>query len=171
MRRNTALLLALSGLLALTALACDGLQGGGTDDTDEPVVVDGCTLEPQAQCPNLKLGGRSLYEVDLTDADLTAADFSDTSIGSSTFTRAKLAGANFAGADISLSRFTDADLTGADLSGTSLVQVRLAGAKLANLKAEDADWSAAPTSSISGSTSGSPVLFCTISMVDVVQCN
>ena len=39
MRRNTALLLALSGLSALTALACEGLQGGGTDNADEPVVV------------------------------------------------------------------------------------------------------------------------------------
>jgi uncharacterized protein YjbI with pentapeptide repeats len=85
----------------------------------------------------LKLGWKSLDNINLEYADLSGADLSGISLKNANLSRANLTNANLSSADLSNStisgaNFTGADLTGANLSFAFLYESRFEKAKMNN---------------------------------------
>ena len=73
-------------------------------------VVDGYTIEPDAD-----LSDAYLFDADLTNANLTGANLTGADLTGATLYGATLSGANLTGADLTGANLGRADLTGANL--------------------------------------------------------
>ena len=91
-------------------------------------VVNGCRIEPNAQCPGANLTGAFLWASDLSGANLSGANLSFTNLSGADLRRADLWRANLRFADL-----RDANLTRANLSGTDLWRANLTRADLSCL--------------------------------------
>ncbi len=102
-------------------------------------IVNGCRLGPDADCPQVNLGGEILFAEDLAGADLQGADLFYSVLTLSDLTTANLSGANLRLADLGSADLSDADLTGANLSGANLFGARLVGADLTGADLSEAN--------------------------------
>jgi hypothetical protein len=106
------------------------------DNTDSPV-INGCWIEPNADCPfrqmagvdlsGLDLSGANLFSVNLTGANLTGANLSGANLTSATLTSANLSGTSLSGANLPSANLSGAILTGANLTGADLTSANLTG--------------------------------------------
>ena len=158
---------AMTALLVFSAAACGGSSGdteadtesdtesGATDEADavvrdagwDGIVINGCPIEPNAQCPGADLSKVNLGEANLSGANLAGANLSGSSLMTTNLSGADLTGArlgesflwqaNLATANLTNANLTDAvldqaNLNDADLMGANLTGARLNGTRLVN---------------------------------------
>ena len=97
-------------------------------------IVNGYSIEPNADLSDADLRGANLRNADLEGADLSDADLTDADLRGANLRNADLEGADLEGADLTSAVLLFADLTGADLYGAKLSWAYLQYAHL-----EDAD--------------------------------
>jgi len=89
------------------------------------LTIDGCEIEPGAQCR-----GADLHFTKLREADLEGTDLSEANLYWVDLSKAKLTGANLTSANLSNVDLSEADLTGANLTDAKLTNAELADAIL-----------------------------------------
>ncbi len=103
------------------------LLGCGVRVQAEPRVINGCVIEPGADCTHV---GNGLKYKDLNHADLRGANLSGLSLHGSSLRGANLSRANLSQAEFDMSVLRDADLSGADLTDAYLTLSQVSGANL-----------------------------------------
>ena len=126
-----------------------------TDDPqDGPLIIDGCTLEPGADCPGVDLSHTDLRGIALTGANLRGAKLTRANLYLSVLKGADLSGADLRGAILTKAQMQGMKARGADFTGANLDYSRLASAELhgANLTAVSWEGSWAPKIRLVGAT-------------------
>lgn len=127
-----------------SAADTDALAGSG------PLVVNGCTIEPDTVCQQVDFGGHNLAGVNLSGAMLGSTrgnayfgNWDGTNLSKANLSGAEvlcvegtanLAGTDFSGASIIESNLYGSDLRGADFTGAYLANVNFNGADLTGAK-------------------------------------
>ena len=104
------------------------------------LVIDGCTIEPSAQCPGVNLENAQLYEIeygfmvptDLSYANLSGSNLSNANALSVDFSNANLSSVNLSYAFLQNAVFFDADLSYTELQGAGFQNAILTNAFMFN---------------------------------------
>jgi uncharacterized protein YjbI with pentapeptide repeats len=101
--------------------------GCGTLAQADPLVINGCVIEPGTDCTHV---GNGLKYKDLSYADLSGANLSGLSLHGSSLVGANLSGANLSNAEFDMSVLSNANLSGADLTNAYFTLSTVSGANL-----------------------------------------
>jgi hypothetical protein len=123
--------------------------GPAPTSTTEPLMIDGCTIEPKTNCAadlqGTHIVNRDGSGVSLMKANLTGANLSRTTLWFADLSNANLSSANMSGADLGPVAFGGANLTGANLSAANVGAVALPGTNLTDADLRGATHAAGTT--------------------------
>lgn len=143
----------LVGLLVVAACGGSGTATDVSADGDvvreaagDVMVINGCAIEPNAQCAGADLAGANLrgavlFEANLQRAVLTGAQLANANLVAATLVQANLSGASMSAVELIRADLSGADLTGADLSVADLAEAVLFEANLSDANLSEAELS------------------------------
>ena len=132
-----------------------------TDDPqDGPLIIDGCTLEPGADCPGVDLSHTDLRGIALNGANLRGAKLTRANLYLSVLKGADLSGADLRGAILTKAQMQGMKARGADFTGANLDYSRLASAELHGANLTAVSWEGERRSNVSALSTHCPAIRC-----------